>query len=293
MEHFFNEQLERLQTDKIDLYMLHGLNRQFWEICKEWKAIDFIEGKMAKGQVDHIGFSFHDEFQVFKDIVDYYDNWDFCQIQYNYMDINRQAGTKGLKYAAEKGLAVVVMEPLRGGLLTKMPPESIREIWESSPVKHTQAEWGLLWLWNQPEISLVLSGMSSMQQVIENLAAAEMSVVGKLSEGEVVTVERVRDAYMGLTPVPCTGCKYCMPCPNGVDIPTIFAIYNECAMYDDYHIGIMRYMGGLMGIEERQRATSCQDCGECVEKCPQQIAIPERLLEAHEKLHDANFKFPF
>jgi predicted aldo/keto reductase-like oxidoreductase len=290
---FFEGQLERLQTDKIDLYMLHGMNKKCWEMFKEWKAIDFIEGLMAKGLVDHIGFSFHDEFPVFKEIIDYYDGWDFCQIQYNYMDINRQAGIKGLRYAAEKGLAVVIMEALRGGLLTKRPPDSVSKIWDTAPVKRSQAAWGLLWLWNQPEVSVVLSGMSNMQQVVENLSVAGDSCVGILGIEEQGIIEKVRDAYIGLTPVSCTGCGYCMPCPNNVEIPAVFDMYNECTMYDDFRGGIMRYMGGIMGIEENQRASSCIECGECMEKCPQQISIPENLKKAHEKLYDPNFKFPF
>lgn len=289
---FFDGQMERLQTDKIDIYMLHGMNKKCWEMFKEWKAIDFIEGLIAKGLVDHIGFSFHDEFSVFKEIIDYYNGWDFCQIQYNYMDIDRQAGVKGLRYAAEKGLAVVIMEPLRGGLLTKRPPDNVARIWESAPLKRTLAEWGLLWLWNQPEVSLVLSGMSNMLQVVENLTIANSSGIGKLSSEEEGLIDRVREAYLGLTPVPCTGCKYCLPCPNNVDIHTVFEMYNECTMYDDYGIGTMRYMGGIMGIEEDQRASSCTECGECLEKCPQQINIPEHLKKAHEKLYDPDFKFP-
>jgi uncharacterized protein len=290
---FFENQLERLQTDKIDLYLLHGLNKKFWDMCKEWKAIDFIEDLIARGLVDNIGFSFHDEFTVFKEIIDYYDGWDFCQIQYNYMDIDKQAGLKGLKYAAEKGLSTIIMEPLRGGLLTKRPPESVLKIWESAPVKRSLAEWGLLWLWNQPEVSLILSGMSSMDQVIENIKAAEISGFGKLTAEEVGIVEKAREAYAGLMPVSCTGCKYCLPCPHNVAIPQIFEMYNECTMYNEYRIGIMRYMGGLMGLEENQRASSCQECGECIEKCPQQIPIPDRLKDAHEKLFDPNFKLPF
>jgi len=203
---FFESQLERLQTDKIDLYMLHGMNKKCWGMFREWKAIEFIEGLISKGQVDHIGFSFHDEFPVFKEIIDYYGGWDFCQIQYNYMDIEKQAGVKGLKYAAEKGLAVVIMEPLRGGLLTKRPPEAVSKIWDSTPVKHSLPEWGLLWLWDQPEISVVLSGMSNMQQVVENIAVAGDSGIGKLGIEEQGIIEKVRAAYIGLTPVPCTGC---------------------------------------------------------------------------------------
>lgn len=290
---YFDGQRERLQTDKIDLYMLHGMNKKCWDMFREWKAIEFIEGLISKGLVDYIGFSFHDEFPVFKEIIDYYEGWDFCQIQYNYMDIERQAGIKGLKYAAEKGLAVVIMESLRGGLLTKRPPEAVSKIWDSAPVKRSLAEWGLMWLWNQPEISVALSGMSNMQQVVENLAIAVKSGVGKLGIEEQVIIEKVRAAYIGLTPVPCTGCRYCMPCPNNVAIPSIFEIYNECTMYDDFREGKMKYMGGIMGIEADQRATSCVECGECIEKCPQGISIPEQLMKAHEKLYDPDFKLPF
>jgi len=175
-ESFFQGQLDRLQTGKIDLYMLHGMNRKCWDMFREWKAIKFIEGLISKGLVDYIGFSFHDEFAVFKEIIDYYSGWDFCQIQYNYMDTERQAGVKGLKYAADKGVAVVIMEGLRGGLLTKRPPEAVSKIWDSAPVKRSLAEWGLQWLWNQPEVTVVLSGMSNMQQVEENKLPQENQV---------------------------------------------------------------------------------------------------------------------
>lgn len=174
-DRFFNNQLERLQTDKIDFYLLHGLNRQLWKSAQEWKAIRWIEGKIAAGQISYLGFSFHDEYDVFKEIVDAYDNWTFCQIQYNYMDVKNQAGRRGLKYAADKNLAVVIMEPIRGGLLAKKPPELVAKVWRTSSIDRSPAEWALQWLWNQPEVSVVLSGMSTMQQVIENLAAAERS----------------------------------------------------------------------------------------------------------------------
>jgi uncharacterized protein len=291
-ERFFEGQLERLQTDKIDLYMLHGMNKKCWDMFREWGAIEFIEGLISKGMVDHIGFSFHDDFQVFKEIIDYYSGWDFCQIQYNYMDIERQAGTKGLKYAAERGLAVVIMEGLRGGLLTKRPPEFVSKIWDSAPIKHSLAEWGLLWLWNHPEVSVVLSGMSSMQQVIENLDAADNSGIGGMSVDELGIIEKVRSAYTELTPVPCTGCRYCMPCPNNVAIPSIFEMYNESTMYDDLFEGRMKYMWSVIGIEADQRATNCVECGECTEKCPQGIDIPGQLKKAHNRLYDSDFKAP-
>jgi len=226
-DRFFNNQLERLQTDKIDFYLLHGLNRQLWKFVQEWKAIRWVEGKMAAGQVGYLGFSFHDEYDVFKEIVDAYDNWTFCQIQYNYMDVNNQAGRRGLKYAAGKNLAVVIMEPIRGGILAKKPPEPVAKVWQTSPNDRSRAEWALQWVWNHPEVSVVLSGMSTMPQVIENLAAAERSGPGKLTKGELSFIGKVRKAFLDYSPVPCTKCGYCLPCPNGIEITTIFELFNE------------------------------------------------------------------
>jgi len=278
-----NEQLERLQTDKIDFYLFHGMNRERWTKIRHLEVLRWAEGAMADGRIGHLGFSFHDDFEVFKEVVDGYDNWTLCQIQYNYMDVDYQAGTRGLKYAAGKGLAVVIMEPLRGGRLSKEPPEQVAKLWASIPQKRTPAEWALLWVWNHPEASVVLSGMSAMEHVVENVAIAERSRPGILTADELALIERVKEAYCELSPIPCTDCGYCMPCPHGVEIPLIFALYNEAMIYDDPRTARFRYRGPT-GLKEEQRADQCTDCGECVEACPQEIPIPEWLQKVHALL---------
>jgi predicted aldo/keto reductase-like oxidoreductase len=279
---YFNEQLERLQCNKVDFYLLHGLNGRSWAKVRDLGVLRWAEDKMAKGHFDYLGFSFHDDYEAFKGIVDGYDNWTLCQIQYNYMDINYQAGTEGLKYAAQKGLAVVVMEPLRGGRLTK-PPDSVANLWESAAQKRTPAKWGLLWVWNQPEVSLALSGMSTMEQVMENVATAGGSGPGILTADELALIDLVREEYKKLSPIPCTKCGYCLPCPNGVEIPTIFELYNEAVIYNDARTARFRYRGPN-GLKEEQRADQCIECEECVDACPQQIPIPEWLKKAHSLL---------
>jgi predicted aldo/keto reductase-like oxidoreductase len=276
---YFDEQLERLQSNKVDFYLLHGLNGRSWAKVRDLGVLSWAEDNIAKGNFDYLGFSFHDDYEAFRGIIDDYDNWTFCQIQYNYMDTNYQAGTDGLKYAAQKGLAVVVMEPLRGGRLTK-PPASVANLWESAAQKRTPAEWGLLWVWNQPEVSLALSGMSTMEQVVENVATAGRSGPGILTADELKLIDRVREEYKKLSPIPCTKCGYCLPCPNGVEIPTIFELYNEAIIYNDARTARFRYRGPN-GLKEEQRADQCIECEECVEACPQQIPIPEWLKKAH------------
>jgi predicted aldo/keto reductase-like oxidoreductase len=282
LDTIFEEQRERLQVDRLDLYLLHGLNADNWSKVKEFKILEWAENRMAKGQFDHLGFSFHDSFDMFKEIIDSYDNWTMSQIQYNFMDVNFQAGRKGVEYAADKGLAIVVMEPLRGGRLTMKPPEAVAKMWAAAPKKRSLAEWGLLWVWNQPEISLALSGMSKFNQVVENVAIADRSGPGILTAEELALYDRVRDAYRGLIPIPCTGCEYCLPCPNGVAIPEMFTIYNDSVMYNDMAGGKMRYNGPMTPTEEK--ADQCIECGECLEKCPQGIEIPDWLKKVHETL---------
>ena len=279
-DRYFTEQLERLQTDHIDFYLLHGLNKDYWTNLRQMGVLEWVESKMAKGHISHLGFSFHDSFDVFKEIVDAYDNWTFCQIQYNYMDVDYQAGKRGLKYAAEKGLGVVIMEPLRGGQLTKNPPQPVAKLWATAPRKRTPADWGLQWVWNQPEVSVVLSGMSTMQHVAENIASADRSGVGTLSKDELALIDRVRDAYCKLTPIPCTSCRYCMPCPNGVNIPRILEIYNDATMYNDNRAARIAYQW----VEEQQRADLCIECRQCEDLCPQDLPIAEWLKKAHALL---------
>jgi hypothetical protein len=199
------------------------------------------------------------------------------------MDVDYQAGRRGVEYAAGKGMGVVVMEPLRGGILAKAPPPAVAEVWESVPVKHSPVELALQWIWDQPEISVVLSGMSTMLQVERNCLYADRSGPGTLSADKLGLIDKVREAYRGLIPVSCTGCRYCMPCPNGVEIPNIFQIYNDSTMYADPEVGRLRYQGP-MGLQEEQRADQCLECGECMAVCPQSIDIINRLKEAHSAL---------
>lgn len=279
-DRFLNEQLDRLQTDHIDFYLLHSLNAKSWPQVHDLGVLRWAEKALADGRIGHLGFSFHDKYEVFQEIVDATDLWTFCQIMYNYMDIEHQAGTKGLHYAADKGLAVVIMEPIRGGRLANNIPPSVQKIWESAPGKRTPADFALQWVWNQPEVSLLLSGMSTMEQVKQNLASASRSGPGTLTEQELPLYDRAREAYQALCPIPCTDCKYCLPCPNGVNIPRVFEIYNDLTMYGDEQRAQMFYSW----LDEDQRANLCIECGECLEKCPQQIEIPDWLAKAHEAL---------
>lgn len=276
-DRFLEEQLDKLQTDHIDFYLLHALNSTHWTRLRDWKVLNRADSAIADGRIHHLGFSFHDEFEVFKNIVDAYGNWTFCQIQYNFMDIEYQAGTRGLQYAADKGLAVVIMEPLRGGQLTHKVPQSVSELWESAAVRRTPADWALQWIWNHPEVSVVLSGMTTMQQVFENLDSADRSGAGLLTEEELTLIDKVREEYRRLVPVPCTNCRYCMPCPNGVEIADILRYYSDAITYDNP--GAPRYL--YRSLPKEKQADNCVECFECEEKCPQRISISEYLKKAH------------
>lgn len=277
---YLDEQLVKLKTEVIDFYLLHGLNKERWQKILDLDIIRQAEKAIDAGKIRFLGFSFHDDYDGFKMIVDGYDQWTFCQIQYNYMDINNQAGTRGLRYAASKDLAVVVMEPILGGRLVD-PPAMISENWEKSKTKRTPADWALQWVWDQPEVSVVLSGMSTLQQVKENVASAERSGISSLSGEELSLIDEVREKYRELSPIPCTKCDYCMPCPNGVNIPRNFEIYNEGFMYEKLKEAQRIYNNWFA---EEQRADKCIACLECEEKCPQQITISEWLPKVHERL---------
>jgi predicted aldo/keto reductase-like oxidoreductase len=278
-DRYLEEQLERLQTPALDFYLLHSLDEEGWHRVRDLGVLDWAERAMAAGRFQHLGFSFHDRYEVFREIIDAYDGWTLCQIQYNYMDEENQAGTAGLQYAAARGLAVVVMEPIRGGQLAN-PPESIAALWETAARKRSPAEWALQWVWNHPEVSLVLSGMSTMDQVVENVASAGRSGPGTLMEEELALVARARDKYRELAPIPCTDCKYCQPCPNGVAISRIFEVYNEATMY-----GTLKHAQMLYGwFKPEERADRCLQCGECEEKCPQKIPIMEWLATVQQVL---------
>ncbi len=281
-DRMLNEQLERLQTERLDVYLLHGLNRQRWEMVRDMGVLRWLDGVRASGRVGAVGFSFHDAFPVFKEIVDAYD-WKVCQIQYNYLNEEFQAGTKGLRYAASKGLAVVVMEPLLGGKLASAP-DAVQALWDAAPVRRTPAEWGLQWVWNHPEVSVVLSGMSTMAQVQENVESAGRSGAGVLTSEELGIVERARDTYNALSAAPCTACGYCMPCPNGVDIPRTFTTLNNGVMFGAMDDARQRYNHRLPDQPPRILASSCVQCRQCEAECPQSIPISEWMPYAHAVL---------
>ncbi|MBA3029031.1 MAG: aldo/keto reductase [Desulfobacteraceae bacterium] len=280
-DRYLEEQLKKLNTNRIDFYLLHGLNKQRWPGLKEMNIFKPAEKAMADGRIGYFGFSFHDDLETFKGIVDDYDNWTFAQIQYNFMDTEYQAGTEGLQYAAAKGLAMVIMEPVRGGQLAKRPPDGVARIWEEAKIKRSSAEWALQWIWNQPEVAVVLSGMSTMEQVKENLESANRSGVGNLSPTETNLIQKAAEAYRASSPILCTQCQYCMPCPNGVNIPGVFGLYNDAMIYNDVGRARMLYQ---MRLTKETQAHNCVACGECLEKCPQSIEIIEWLKKADETL---------
>lgn len=278
-DRILNEQLEKLQTDHIDFYLFHALSRLRWETVEQFNLLAWAEKALADGRICHLGFSFHDNYDAFKIIVDATDLWSFCQIQYNFMDIENQAGTKGLRYAASKGLAVVIMEPILGGRLVN-PPQPVQDIWGSAPVQRKPADWALQWLWNQPEVSVVLSGMSTMQHVTENVESASNSGVGTLTVEELAVVDRVRAKYEELCPIPCTKCEYCLPCTVDLKIPELFDILNRAAMYNKFAEAREHYAR----LSDAEKANACIQCRVCEEKCPQSIPISEWMLVVHDVL---------
>lgn len=277
-DNVFNQQLINLNTETIDCYLLHGLNDERWLKLKDLGVVDWAEKKKAEGKIKHIGFSFHDHLDVFKQILDENDKWDFCQIQYNYMDTEFQAGKEGLELAADKGLAVIVMEPLRGGQLVNNTPQAVQEIWSRALKKQTKADWALQWIWNQPAVSTILSGMSTMEQIVENLESADKAQVNSFSQEELDLVEEVSAEYRKTTPIDCTRCKYCLPCQVDIDIPEIFQRYNDAFRYDDMAKAQRMYQ---LFMADRQ-ADRCEECYECEDQCPQELAIVEWLKTCHD-----------
>ncbi|MDD2836962.1 MAG: aldo/keto reductase [Methanothrix sp.] len=275
MDHYLDEQLKRLQTDHIDFYLVHGLMKPFWENLRALNVTKFLDDAIDDGRIKYAGFSFHDDLALLKEIVDAHD-WTFCQIQYNFMDEQYQAGTEGLQYATDRGLGIVIMEPLRGGMLTKDVP-SINNIWKKAPIRKSPTEWALRWVWNHPEVTVVLSGMSNFEQIKQNLVYAEDGFPNSLSYGDLILFKEAEAEYRRRIQIPCTGCRYCMPCSANVSIPECFEMYNQGCMFDAPDVAKYNYsfLGGMFGSPGF--ASQCLECGECEEKCPQGISIREQL----------------
>jgi uncharacterized protein len=280
-DEMLNTQLKRLQTDHIDCYLFHGLDSEAWnQKVLPWNLLAKAEAFQREGKIRHLGFSFHGPVEDLIEIIDGYPKWDFCQIQYNYMDIDYQAGTRGLRYAAERGLAVIVMEPLLGGKLAS-PPSDIAAIMSAADASRSPADWALQWVWDQPEVSLVLSGMSTMEQVEQNLAAADKSRIGLFVKHDQDVIATARSLFQGRKAVPCTACGYCMPCPNGVDIPGNFRTYNEGIIYDRMSDARRQY---ARFVANDEKASQCIQCRICEDKCPQKILISEWMPKVAAEL---------
>jgi hypothetical protein len=292
MDKYLKAQLEKLRTDHIDYYLIHALVGELWDSVENLGVKDFLDRAKADGRIRNAGFSFHGASEDFSRIVDAYD-WDFCQIQYNFLDEKNQAGTAGLEYAASNGLGVIIMEPLRGGNLTKTVPAAVKVIWDEAPEKRTPAEWAFRWIWNHPEVTVVLSGMNDEANIRENLAVADQAYPNSLTEGELNLVKRVEKKYRELMKVACTGCQYCMPCPSGINIPLCFEHYNNLTLADNREGEKFMYaarLGGAVALGTPEFASLCVECGECREKCPQHIDIPVVLESVVEELEGPGFE---
>ena len=282
-EKIFSEELKRLKTDYVDYYLMHMLaDVDTWERMKGLGIIQWLEEKKASGAIRQVGFSYHGNSEMFCKLVDAYD-WDFCQIQYNYMDEHSQAGRRGLDYAHEKGLPVVIMEPLRGGKLVNRLPEEAKRIFAEYPVEHTPAQWAFRWLWNQPEVTCVLSGMNSDEMVRDNIQTASTVEVGELGPAEEEMLHRVVAAINAKMKVGCTGCGYCMPCPKNVDIPGTFSAYNRRYSEGKFW-GLVDYAMCTALRQTPTSASNCVGCGLCETHCPQQISIREHLKAASKEM---------
>lgn len=292
MDRYLDVQIKRLNTDRIDYYLLHALNGRLWDSLHALNVVDFMDKAKKDGRILNAGFSFHGNLDDFKRIVDAYP-WEFCQIQYNYLDENNQAGKEGLQYAAAKGMGVIIMEPLRGGNLGRpVPPPAVAALWEEAKQQRTPVEWALRWVWNHPEVTVVLSGMNEEDHIEENLSIAEDAHPNSLTENELGLIDKVARTYVDIMKVSCTGCGYCQPCPSGVMIPECFEIYNNMHMFGKTPEVPFMYVARMSGLTAEQSgyASQCVQCGECLEKCPQQIHIPEFLEKVAQELESGDIK---
>ena len=269
----FNEQLEKLQTDYIDYYLVHALNEENWGKVTNNDVFSWAEKQIADGRIRELGFSFHDEYPTFEKIIDAYD-WSFTQIQYNYMDIDHQAGVRGLKYAASKGLSVIIMEPLMGGRLAT-PPTNVQYAFNQMDKECTPVAWALHWLWDQPEVTTILSGMTTMEHVTENVALACEAEIGSFTQEEHDLMARARDEFNKKAMIPCTNCQYCLPCTVDLQIPEILGVFNHAVMYE----ALEETRGWYNSWEAEKMASACIDCDACEPKCPQNIPISDWMVK--------------
>ena len=289
LDKYFDEQLKRLKTDHIDYYLMHMLTDiAAWEKLQKLGIEEWILQKKEEGKIINLGFSFHGNSDMFIKILNAY-NWDFCQIQYNYMDENSQAGRKGLMAAAEKNIPVIIMEPLRGGKLVDLLPEKAKKVIRDYKIKKSPAEWAFRWLWNQPQVTCVLSGMNSMEMVDENIKVASEVKANEFSKEDFEMIEKVKSEINANIKVNCTGCRYCMPCPKGIDIPTAFKCYNQ--MYtENKKSGRLEYHQIVALQKEMSDISNCVECGKCELHCPQHIEIRKKLKEAQKQLQPWYYK---
>ena len=288
-ERYFAEELRRLRTDHVDFYLMHMLTDvESWHKLEAAGVREWLDAKRAAGQIGQVGFSFHGNTEMFKKLLEVYP-WNFCQIQYNYLDEHSQAGRAGLEAAAAKGLPVIIMEPLRGGKLVNLLPPEARRLFAESPRGWTPAEWALRWLWDQPAVTCVLSGMNDLEMIEENCRIADEVQPGALTKEDFALLERVKTAIQQRVKAPCTGCGYCMPCPKGVDIPGAFRCYNE--MFTEHKRTGRREYWQVVGLrKESAFATQCVGCGKCESHCPQHLPIRALLKEADRALRPPHYR---
>jgi len=276
LETIFQKQLDKLNVDVIDFYLVHNITAPLWKRVLKYNVIEFLERKKAEGKIKHLGFSFHDSLELFKEVIDYHP-WDFCQIQLNYMDVEFQAGLEGLKYASAKGIPVIIMEPLKGGKLTDILPESIQVYWEKAPVKRTPAEWALRWVADFPEVLTILSGMHTAEQVEENIRIADEAEPNSLTTEEHEIIRKVSDEYNNLIQYSCTSCRYCLPCPVKIEIPSVISLYNNWFLYE----GNNKVKSDFnMWIHPERTPSVCTTCRACEGHCPQHLPISDIMKKA-------------
>ncbi|MEX1307281.1 MAG: aldo/keto reductase [Eubacteriales bacterium] len=288
IQKYFDKHLERLNTDHIDFYLLHALNGSLWARMKALGIIDFMKKIKESGQITHMGFSFHGPLDEFKTICDEYP-WDFTQVQYNLLDEHFQAGAEGIDYAAEKNMGVIIMEPLRGGILVGKIPKTVQAIWDSAPIKRSPADWALRWIWNNPNVTVVLSGMNEDAHIKENLAAASEAKPEALTDAELITIQKVKDEYRRLLQVRCTGCRYCLPCPAGINIPAAFHSLNSLSLFGNV-MALYDYAAEVGFTQNPSWTSKCIDCGACERMCPQNIEIRKEFIKVRRYIENPIIK---